>query len=119
MSSNIFFISARENSEPIGFISVKANNEYTDEIYVMGIKKEYHGKGIGKKLIETAILEIKENNNKLKYLLVKTLDESRECEEYAKTRLFYEKVGFIPIDVIKEIWGKENPCLLLIKDINK
>jgi hypothetical protein len=51
------------------------------------------------------------------YLLVKTLDEARESKEYEKTRRFYQKTGFIPIDVIPEIWGNDNPCLLMIKKL--
>ncbi len=48
------FFAAYEDEKPVGFISIKSNNEYTAEIYVMGIEKPYHRKGIGIILIEKA-----------------------------------------------------------------
>ena len=59
--------------------------------------------------------ELKEK--KIQYLEVKTLDKSRESEEYKKTRMFYKKMGFIPFDVLENEWGKENPCLIMLKDL--
>ncbi|WML45436.1 GNAT family N-acetyltransferase [Neobacillus sp. PS3-40] len=98
---------------PIGFISIKSNNQYTSEIYVMGILKKYHKKGFGKKLLlkaeETLI------NNQVKFLMVKTLGDSHSDLNYKNTRQFYTKVGFFPLEEIKEIWGEENPCLIMVK----
>ena len=39
------FYCVKRNNETIGFISLKHNNKYTLEIYVMGIKKEFHNNG--------------------------------------------------------------------------
>ncbi|NRD80880.1 GNAT family N-acetyltransferase [Bacillus sp. BRMEA1] len=101
--------------KPIGFISIKSNNHYTSEIYVMGILKEYHNKGIGKKLLlkaeETLI------NKQVKFLMVKTLGESHPDLNYKSTRQFYFRAGFYPLEEIKEIWGKENPCLIMVKNL--
>jgi ribosomal protein S18 acetylase RimI-like enzyme len=51
-----------ENEKPIGFISLKENNEYVSEIYVMGILPEYHRKGIGKNLALQTIVWKKASN---------------------------------------------------------
>jgi GNAT superfamily N-acetyltransferase len=107
------FIEILNEGKGIGFVSIKSNNEFVAEIYVMGILPQYHRQGIGTLLMERICIELKRNG--YRYLEVKTLDESRESEEYRKTRLFYEKVGFIPLDVVLHEWGEENPCLIMIK----
>ncbi|MFA6119202.1 MAG: GNAT family N-acetyltransferase [Parachlamydiales bacterium] len=38
----------------IGFLSLKIHNSYTSEICVMGIKKDFHRKGVGKRLLQKA-----------------------------------------------------------------
>ena len=112
---NYQFIKANVDSIPVGFISIKSNNSFTAEIYVMGIKRKYHRKKVGEKLLNHVSEMLRDE--KYSYLLVKTLDESRKSKEYEITRLFYRKMGFIPIDVIPSIWGTDNPCLLMIKKL--
>lgn len=99
----------------LGFISIKKNNNYTSEIYVIGVLKEYHKKGIGKNLLEIAQKELIENE--VKFLMVKTIGDSHPDKYYKKTRSFYRKIGFYPLEEIKEIWGEKNPCLIMIKCI--
>jgi len=48
---------------------------------------------------------------------VKTLGTSVECDFYKSTRLFYESNGFIPLEESFDIWGKKNPCLIMIKSL--
>jgi len=103
------------SNDVIGFVSIKFNYETIAEIYVMGILCEYHRRGIGTYIIKHITSKLKKMG--IKYLEVKTLDESRESGEYKQTRLFYKKVGFIPIDVLKNEWGKDNPCLIMIKKL--
>jgi ribosomal protein S18 acetylase RimI-like enzyme len=112
---NHSFIKVCDGERVVGFASVKINNKYVAEIYVMGLLIEYHRKGIGKTLIEHIEADLR--RTKFRYLEVKTLDESRESEEYRRTRMFYVKCGFIPIDTLLHEWGKENPCLLMIKSL--
>lgn len=109
-----FFVAVVDN-RPIGFLSLKFNNEYTSEIYVMGILEEYHNMGIGRDLVERAIDYSRRNRYKL--FMVKTLGEAHPDKNYRKTREFYIKVGFFPLEEIKEIWGKENPCLLMVQSL--
>lgn len=98
----------------VGFISIKPNNIYTSEIYVMGILKDFHNRGIGKKLLETAQKDLVKN--KVRYLMVKTLGDSHPDENYKNTRAFYKSVGFYPLEELKEIWGT-NPCLIMAKNL--
>jgi len=100
-------------NKPIGFISIKSNNAYTSEIYVMGILEQFHKQGIGAKLVEKVQKELTKNN--VKFLMVKTLGSSHPDKHYSYTRKFYSKVGFYPLEEIKEIWGERNPCLIMVK----
>jgi len=34
---------------------------------------------------------------------------------YARTRAFYAAMGFEPLEEIVQVWGPDNPCLLLVK----
>jgi hypothetical protein len=34
-----------------------------------------------------------------------------------ETRKFYEAIGFVPLEVFPTLWGSENPCLVMIKNI--
>lgn len=47
--------------------------------------------------------------------MVKTLGESHPDKYYKLTREFYNRCGFYPLEEIKEIWGEENPCLIMVK----
>lgn len=104
---------AYDGHKEVGFLSVKLNNQFTGEIYVTGILKEYHKKGIGTKLVNIAenyLLQLG-----YKFFMVKTLGESSEYEYYKRTRDFYRAVGFYPIAEFNEIWDADNPCLIMIK----
>ena len=109
------FYAAFDGVEPVGFVAIKIHNPYTSEIYVMGVLKEYHRKGIGRKLVALCEQYCKDNN--MEYLTVKTLDESRESKSYEKTRLFYLSVGFRPLEVFPLLWDEDNPCLFMAKHI--
>lgn len=109
------FTAIFDAGEAIGFASVRRNNEYTAEIYVMGILERRHGRGLGTRLVEELSKRLKAEG--IEYLEVKTLDASRESEEYRRTRLFYASVGFRPFETMKELWGEDNPCLIMVKKL--
>ena len=80
----------------IGFFSVKIHYNHTGEIFVCGILPEHHRCGVGKELYRTAEHYLMQNG--CKYVVVKTLSDTVNFEPYARTRKFYEKIGFIPTD---------------------
>lgn len=109
------FLKVSDETKIIGFVSIKINSEYAAELYVLGLLPEYHRKGIGTSLVQDIEADLKKRG--FRYLEVKTLDESRESDEYRRTRLFYRKCGFLPIDTLYQEWGMENPCLIMIKSL--
>lgn len=109
------FIAVYDGSSAIGFAALKIHNQYTAELYNLGILKEYHRMGIGHQLIEACARYCKENH--YKFLTVKTLDESAVYEPYNSTRAFYKKEGFYQLEVFTTFWDEENPCLFMVKII--
>jgi len=101
---------------PIGFVALKVHNKYTAEVCVMGVLQEYHRMGIGRMLINQCEQFCRENG--IEFLTVKTLDESRPSKSYEKTRLFYKAMGFKPLEVFKNFWDENNPCLFMVKYID-
>ena len=114
-SSKMPFFACYDNNIITGFIAIKVHNLYSAEIYVMGINKSYHRKGIGKKLVDKCLEWCKKN--KIEFLQVKTLDESNPDINYSKTRKFYEAVGFRPLECFPTLWDISNPCLQMIMKI--
>jgi ribosomal protein S18 acetylase RimI-like enzyme len=99
----------------IGFASLKQHTPYSAEIYVMGVLPEAHRKGIGRALINEAQEWL--THRGLEYLQVKTLGPSQPDANYAKTRSFYEAVGFRPLEEFKQLWDEHNPCLVMVKKL--
>jgi GNAT superfamily N-acetyltransferase len=107
------FIAVYDDGSPIGFAALKIHNEFTADIYTIGLLEPYHRQGIGGKLILAAERYCAERG--FLFLTVKTLDESAEYEPYERTRAFYRKAGFYPLEVFKTLWDEENPCLFMAK----
>lgn len=101
----------------IGFVTYKELNLQAIELTWMGILKEYQGQGIGTRLVNESLKEIDSN---FQVCEVKTLAETQPDPGYEKTRNFYKKLGFIPIEIISPYpgWGEENPCQILVKYLN-
>jgi GNAT superfamily N-acetyltransferase len=79
----------------------------------MAVRPEAHRRGIGRALVEAA--ESYARGLGVEYMQVKTLAASRPDEEYARTRTFYEALGFRPLEEFPRIWDADNPCLVLVK----
>lgn len=111
------FIAAFDGYRAIGFAAIKIHNIYTADIYNFGVLREYHRMGIGYRLMEACVEYCRANG--YKFLTVKTLDESAEYEPYNRTRAFYKKEGFYPLEVFTCVWDEENPCLFMVKVIGE
>ena len=97
----------------IGFAAFLEHSPYAGAVCVMGVRPEYHRKGVGRLLVGQC--EAFARGNGMEFLTVKTLDSSREDVGYAKTREFYYAMGFRPLEVFPTLWDEANPCLLLAK----
>ena len=100
-----------QNNIPAGFLCLQETGKDTVEIVVMGVLKEYQRKKIGKTLIEKA-KQIASNNG-YSFMQVKTV-KMGQYEEYDKTNLFYQSVGFKEFEVWESFWDKKNPCQIYV-----
>jgi ribosomal protein S18 acetylase RimI-like enzyme len=99
----------------VGFLSIKIHTAVAAEVFLMGVKRGWHRCGIGRALIEAAARSASLQG--ARFLTVKTLSPANPDPNYAATRLFYEAVGFLPIEEFPDLWGAENPCLLMIRPL--
>jgi len=99
------------------FLTVVQHKPDLAEIHVMAVSPQDHRQGIGRLLIShIEQLPVERGTD---YLEVKTLGPSRPDEFYGRTREFYLTMGFAPIEEtnLSNLWGAENPCLIMIKDL--
>ncbi len=102
---------AWDGETPAGFLCLKETGKDTTGIEVMGVKKEYHRHGVGRKLFELA-KEIAKSEG-YSFMQVKTV-QMGYYEDYDRTNRFYLGVGFKELEVIPVIWGEENPCQIYV-----
>lgn len=110
---DMHFFAAFSEEECIGFLALKIHNAYTAEIHTLGLLKPYHRMGTGHSLLHAAEAVCKERG--LRFLTVKTLDASADYKPYERSRAFYRKAGFLPLEVLPTYWDEDNPCLYLLK----
>ena len=105
---------AWSQKQVVGFLALKQHNEFAAEIYVMAVHPQFHRQGIGQQLVKAAEEELRKL--RVEYFQVKTLASSSPDPNYAKTRKFYESVGFKPLEEFLNLW-EGNPCLQMVKKL--
>lgn len=113
-SAQMPFWASFAEGEPVGFIALKETSRSTAEVFVMGVLKRFHRRGIGGQLFHAFYKYAKEKG--YEFLQVKTVDEGHYAE-YDKTRLFYENLGFRRLEVFPTLWDPHNPCLILVMSV--
>lgn len=105
--------SQSDTSNVAGFISIKSHFDQAAEVHLIAVRVEHHRAGVGRLLLAAAEEWLRARG--VEYLQVKTLSPSRESEHYARTRKFYEAMGFRPLEEFTTLWGERNPCLMMVK----
>ena len=95
----------------LGFITLRRHNPHSAEIHVIAVEPDQHGRGTGLELVRHAERLLRSEG--VKFLQVKTLGPSRESHAYARTRVFYERCGFLPLEE-NRMWGDVNPCQIMV-----
>ena len=108
------FLADKEDDKYAGFLCLKETGKETVELAVMGVLKEYHRNGIGRALFEKARKTAKEKG--YSFMQVKTVQMGM-YEDYDITNRFYLSCGFKEFEVIKELWGEENPCQIYVMSL--
>jgi GNAT superfamily N-acetyltransferase len=97
---------------PVGVLLAARHFPESAEIYLMAVEPAMHRRGIGKALIEALEADLVADNVQL--LQVKTLAPSQVDASYDRTRQFYSRMGFRPLEEFHELWPG-NPCLIMVK----
>ena len=104
-----------EGDAVLGFLSIKPHTRFAAEAYVLGVRRAWHRRGIGRRLFAHVEAHLRERG--YIYLTVKTLSPQRPSDAYEGTRRFYEALGFLPVETFPTLWGSANPCLMMIKSL--
>ena len=83
------------------------------EVHFMAVRPEHHRQGIGRLLL--AHLEATARQRGAQWLHVKTLAPSHPDPYYARTRAFYQAMGFAPLFESEALFGPSNPAVVLVK----
>ncbi len=102
-----------EEDKILAYACIKNKSDKVVEIKQLAVDRDSQRHGIGTELIAYIAKVVAPG----KIIEVKTLDESCEYKPYIETRSFYEKNGFIKVEVIDPYpgWGNGNPCAIYIK----
>lgn len=97
-----------------GFAALKETSPYTVELYVMGVLEEYHREGIGRQLFDALYACAREAG--YSFLQVKTVQKGR-YDEYDRTNLFYQRMGFKELECFPTLWAENSPCQIYVMDV--
>ena len=114
-SADWIFLADKEDGRYTGFICLKETGKETVELAVMGVLKDYHRQGIGRALFEEAKKTAQEAG--YSFMQVKTVQMGM-YEDYDITNRFYQACGFKEFEVIKELWGEDNPCQIYVMSLD-
>ena len=103
-----------ERGRVVGVTLVTHHFPQASEIHFTVVDRSFHGRGVGSAMIEAIADDVRARGVKL--LQVKTLGPSKADPNYARTRHFYSKVGFLPLEET-ELWGPDTPCLIMVKPV--
>lgn len=108
---------AEDDGEVVGFVSIAERNPNVSELGWLAVADERQGEGIGTDLLAAVYDDRRAAGIEL--LAVKTLADTAEDENYARTRAFYEKEGFRHVETIDPYpgWDPGNPCAIYVKPL--
>ncbi len=104
---------ASRQGEDVGIVTVIRHGPHSAEIYVMAVTPALHRQGIGGAMLR--YVEASLAGDGVEFLQVKTLSASSPDEGYEKTRAFYLAHGFRTLEELPDLWGPDNPAVLLVK----
>lgn len=108
------FFAAFDGENAVGFLYLAETGRDTAELYVMGVLKEYHRRGVGKMLFAAAKQQAKELG--YSFLQVKTVQMGK-YPEYDATNRFYLALGFGEFEVFPTLWDEWNPCQIYVMSL--
>ena len=104
-------VAALDGDRADGFLCLKQTGKDTVELAVMGVRKELHRRGIGRRLFEAAkAIAVSQGYS---FMQVKTV-QMGHYEEYDRTNRFYLSLGFKEFECFPTLWDEWNPCQIYV-----
>jgi ribosomal protein S18 acetylase RimI-like enzyme len=97
---------------PVGVLLAARHFPGAAEIFLLAVEPTLHRRGVGRALVEA--LETDLIADRVELLQVKTLGPSLPDAGYHRTRQFYSRMGFRPLEEIHGLWP-DDPCLVMVK----
>ena len=110
-SVNRQLFAAVKEEKTIGFLCLKQTGKDTVEVSVMGVLKEFHRHGIGRKLFMKA--REKAIKDGFSFIQVKTV-QMGQYDNYDNTNKFYISLGFKEFEIFPTLWDECNPCQVYV-----
>lgn len=95
----------------VGVTLVSWHFDHSAEIHFTVVDRAAHGTGVGTAMMLAVAADVRTRGATL--LQVKTLGASRPDPNYDRTRHFYEKMGFLPLEET-DLWDEATPCLIMV-----
>jgi GNAT superfamily N-acetyltransferase len=104
---------ARAADDVVGFATIRQHFPDAWELNCIAVAAHARNQGVGRALhtrVEQWLVA-----RAARLLQVKTLSDSHPSAEYAETRRFYVKVGYVALEEFPNLWGPRLPVLQLVK----
>ena len=98
----------------VGVTLVDRHFPHVAEVHLTVVDRVKHGSGVGTAML--GAIEADAVARGVRLLQVKTLGASHPDASYARTRHFYERWGFLPLEET-DLWGEGTPCLIMVKSL--
>ncbi len=98
----------------VGFALYKELNPEAVELAWLAVARRHWSCGVGTRLVDESLASLPK---RYRVCEVKTLAATASDTGYDRTRRFYAKLGFVPLEVIDPYpgWEPGNPCQLLVR----
>jgi len=113
-SQELPFLASMDEGEAVGFAALQQTGPRCADIFVMGVLKSNHRRGVGRAL--HAALEALARARGYLYLQVKTV-QMGHYPEYDRSNRFYQAMGFAELECFPTLWDEWNPCQIYVKYI--
>lgn len=108
------FVVRDDDGMVLGMLSLRTPYPANADIYWMGVRPEYHRKGVGGALFKAALACATELG--CETMTVETLSDTDPDPGYARTRQYYSAMGFKPMFELRP-YGDDNPMLYMVKKL--
>ncbi len=105
---------AVDGEEVVGVALLEEHFPRSRELHLIAVRRDRHRQGAGRLLVEAVASDLRGAGVRL--LEVHTVGPSHDDDGYARTRAFYDGLGFIAVNELQRIdW--DGPTLILVKPL--